>query len=363
MIFLILLAVLPVFNLIISLYNLFTSVVLKKVNYMNKESLISILIPVRNEEDNIGELIKCLLSQSYKNIEILILDDFSTDNTFSICKEFSAKDPGIKLFRGKELPAGWLGKNWACFQLSEIAKGDYFLFIDADVRLDANAVESSLYELTNSNSDVVTVYPLQKMVSTGEKICVGSLNWIFYSFLPIAKVYNSSSERVAGAVGQFMFWKREVYVNSGGHLSVKDKIVEDIELGKFLKSKGYRINLLRGGNLISCRMYSSFKNAVDGFTKNAYPSTNNSAVTFFVSLIFLSVSYLLPLILFYRNGFFIILFMIIVLQRVIFSFMTKENILFEIFIYPVQILVMLYIAIRSYIFFKRNKLQWKERTL
>lgn len=363
MIFLILISALPFYNLLISLYNLFTSGVLKEKNCNNNESLISILIPVRNEEDNIGELINCLIVQSYKNFEIIILDDFSTDNTFSVCKELSGKDPRIKLVRGRKLPQGWLGKNWACFQLSQAANGVYFLFIDADIRPDVKAVESSLNELENSNSDLLTIYPIQTMISVGEKICVGALNWIFYSFLPIAQVYNSRSKKIAGAVGQFMFWKREVYVNSGGHLSVKDKIVEDIEIGKFLKNKGYRINLLRGGKLISCRMYRSFRNAVNGFTKNAYPSANNSAVIFFLSLVLLSVSYLLPLILFYRNTYFLILLMIIILQRIILSFMTKENIFFEIFIYPVQIIAMVYIAIRSYVFSKINKLQWKERTL
>lgn len=363
MIFLILIYVLPFYNLLITIYNLFTSGELKEEKCNNPESLVSILIPVRNEEDNIGELINCLEIQSFNNIEIIILDDFSTDNTFSVCRELSGKDQRIQLVRGTELPEGWLGKNWACYQLSEAANGDYLLFIDADVRPGVKAVESALSKLENSNSDLLTVYPFQTMISTGEKICVGALNWIFYSFLPIAKIYNSRSKNIAGAVGQFMFWKKEVYVSSGGHHSVKDKIVEDIELGKSLKKKGYRINLLRGGKLISCRMYSSFRSAANGFTKNAYPSANNSALIYFLFLVFLSVSYLLPLILFYKGTFFFILLIIVILQRIIFSFMSKGNIFFEIIIYPVQIIVMIYISVRSYVFFRKNKLQWKGRTL
>lgn len=360
---LLLTAALPVYNLIVSVYNLFTSRKLKAAIIGNRNSLVSILIPARNEENNIGEIIKCLLAQSYENTEIVILDDMSNDNTYSVCRKFSETDKRVRPVKGKELPSGWLGKNWACCQLSEIAKGDYFLFIDADVRLERNAVESSLHEMIKSRSDVLTVYPLQKMITAGEKICVGALNWIVYSFLPISKVYKSKSKYITAGVGQYMLWKKDVYVNSGGHHSVKDKIVEDIELGKYLKGKGYRINLLRGGELISCRMYSSFREAVNGFTKNAYPVTNDSSVLFLLSLIILSASYLLPLIFIDNSIFYLFLLMIILIQRLTVSYMSGGNALFEIIMYPFQIIVMVYIGIRSYVNFKNKNLQWKERNL
>ena len=109
----------------------------EKINHLESDfnGLVSVLIPVRNEELNIGNLLSDLQKQDYPNIEIIVFDDQSTDNTSEIVKQFMESDNRIKLIRSMELPSGWLGKNYACHEMSKHAKGNYLLFLDADVSL------------------------------------------------------------------------------------------------------------------------------------------------------------------------------------------------------------------------------------
>jgi len=363
MILFLLLSILPLISLIISVYNFFTIPRLENKKFNDDGIKISVLIPARNEEANIDACLNSVCSQNYKNLEIIILDDDSGDNTFSVAEKFSLKDNRVRVIKGKNLAAGWVGKNWACKQLSDNAQGDFLLFIDADVRLMPEAIESAMSALEETNVDMMSVFPKQIMNTTGEKVTVGIITWLMLAFLPVKQIYKSKSMRFSGAVGQFMMWKRESYFRSGGHESVKDKIVEDMETAKFLKRKGFKIILLLSDGLVQCRMYGSFKEGVDGFTKNAYPSTNSSAAEFFAILFFISASLLLPLLLAAANHLYFYTLAVIILHRIIVSVIYRENILTGIILYPVQIIVMDYIAIRSYTAFKKNRLNWKERNL
>ncbi|MEJ2618211.1 MAG: glycosyltransferase family 2 protein, partial [Ignavibacteriaceae bacterium] len=130
---------------IITLYNYLTA---PEINGKNKNifsnRFISVLIPARNEESNIKDCLLSVINQNYTNFEIIVLDDESSDNTYEIVNDISANNKKVKLLRGKPLPAGWLGKNWACSQLAENSTGDILLFIDADVNLSDNAINSGL---------------------------------------------------------------------------------------------------------------------------------------------------------------------------------------------------------------------------
>ena len=121
------------FITLVVLFNFFAAPVIKKESYqLRRRPLVSVLIPARNEEANIQWCLTHVLNQSYLNTEVIVLDDQSEDNTHAIVTEMQKKHPNLKLFRGKDLPGGWNGKNWACHQLSQKARGEIIIFVDAD---------------------------------------------------------------------------------------------------------------------------------------------------------------------------------------------------------------------------------------
>ncbi|MEO8209942.1 MAG: glycosyltransferase family 2 protein, partial [bacterium] len=290
-------------------------------------------------------------------------DDLSKDSTFNKAECLSYEDNRIKVIKGKELPDDWLGKNWACKQLSEIASGDYLLFIDADVSLENNAIESALFEIENTDSDMLSVFPDQIMKTFGEKITVPIINWLMISFLPVVNVRKSSDKFYAAANGQFMLWRKEVYFQSGGHEIVKDKIVEDIELARLLKIIKYKINLLLPGKLVSCRMYNSFNEGVNGFTKNFFPASGIKGWQFILILLVIAFVYLFPLIAVFNNTFYLSTIFLIILQRLLVSILSNQNIFVNIVFYPLQMITMFYIGIKSIIAINGSGVYWKDRKL
>ena len=156
--------------LIVIIYNYFTSPRITDLKETEDISPISILIPLRNEEENIEDLLRGLQNQHLGEHEILILDDNSTDNTFDIVDKSKRQNPQISLMRGEKLPPGWLGKNWACYQLSRIAKYDTLLFIDADVRLSKKAISSAVKKMKRYNVGMLSVFPTQINNSFGETL-------------------------------------------------------------------------------------------------------------------------------------------------------------------------------------------------
>ena len=141
----------------------------------NPEKLISVLIPARNEEQKIGTCIKHILSQEYTNLEILVLDDESVDNTSDIVSSFS--DSRVGLIRGQPLPDGWTGKNWACHQLSQNAKGEYFVFSDADTTLGKRVLKLALIALETKKLDLLTFVPRRVSRHISERFMFPFIDW------------------------------------------------------------------------------------------------------------------------------------------------------------------------------------------
>jgi glycosyltransferase involved in cell wall biosynthesis len=230
--------------------------------------LVSVLIPARNEEENIRNILEDLLMQDYKNIEILVFNDQSDDKTAEIVQEFEQQDQRINLITSQGLPAGWLGKNFACHKLSLAAKGDYFLFIDADVRISGGIISNGVAYASRHNLALISIFPKQIISTFGEKITVPNMNFILLSLLPLILVRKSSFSSLSAANGQFMLFNSEIYKTLHPHELTKKNKVEDIEIARLLKRNGFRIACLTGDKTIMCRMYFGFKDAVNGFSKN-----------------------------------------------------------------------------------------------
>jgi glycosyltransferase involved in cell wall biosynthesis len=348
--------------LTISAYNFFTAPEIKgSGSGIEHKKLISILIPARNEERNIENCLRSVLEQDYPNKEIIVLDDFSSDKTFSIASGFAQQN--VKVVKGKELPAGWVGKNWACHQLANEATSDFLLFLDADVNLKPQAISAAYNDLQKSNAIMLSVFPTQIFRNFGVYLVVPLMNWILLTFLPLKFVYSFSQKSFVAANGQFMLWRKEAYNKVGGHKKVYNKIVEDMELARECKSQKLKIKTLIGGDLIFCKMYNSFSEAISGYQKNFYPGFDSKPVIFLIIISFLFLVFLAPYFLVSQSLLYLIPLAMILLSRVFVSLKSKQNFLFNVILHPLQIIIMFFVGINSVIKSELHTIEWKERKI
>ncbi|HKK09727.1 MAG TPA: glycosyltransferase [Bacteroidales bacterium] len=274
-----------IIRLLVALVNYFSDYH-PKSNGLQSEPLLSVLIPARNEEQNIGTILDDLLVQDYRNIEVLVYDDLSDDKTAAIVKAKSESDSRIKYFYGKTLPEGWNGKNHACHRLSAEAQGDYMLFVDADVRIGNGLFKNTLSMAKKHRLQLLSIFPKQEMKTFGEKLTVPVMNWILTSLLPLPLVLHSKKPSLAAANGQFMLFEKQHYDHHQWHRHFKSEKVEDIAIMKAIKSKGFLGQTILGDQSIRCRMYSGYREAIDGFSKNvnAYFGNNYLFTTVFLLL-------------------------------------------------------------------------------
>ena len=238
--------------------------------------MVSVLIPARNEEGNIGECIASLDDQNYPSYEILVLDDNSQDGTAAIVREWEQKKGHVRYLKGQPLPSGWVGKNFACHQLSLAAKGDLLLFVDADTRHAPDSIVKGVAALEHFQTDLLTVLPNEIMRTFWEKAVLPLLHFNLFCFLPLPLVSGSRDPRFAMGNGQFMLFRRTVYEALGGHRAVRDVMVEDVWLSRLTKKNGFKLRILDGGSAVFCRMYSSLEGIWYGFSKNLFAGFNFS---------------------------------------------------------------------------------------
>ncbi len=240
--------------------------------------LVSILVPARNEAGSIARCIRSLLNQDYPNFELIVLDDNSEDATASIVDMLTSptEDPQgrLRVIKGGELPEGWLGKNYACFQLAEAARGQFLLFTDADTSHSVNALTSALAAMYIEDAQLLTFFPLQQTVMLGERLAVPLLQLYTYGLLPIFLVARNPSPAFSAANGQFMLFNRVAYDQIGGHQAVRGVVLEDVVLGRRIKQAGFRLLLPDGRDSMTCRMYRNNYEVWRGFSKNMFAFFN-----------------------------------------------------------------------------------------
>ena len=348
---------------VVVVYNFLTAPVVKNNTVkIDGSELVSVLIPARNEEKNIGSCLNFILAQDYKNLEVLVLNDQSTDRTKEIINSFSEKHKNIFCIEGEPLPQNWTGKNWACHQLSQKAKGKYLLFVDADVELASSAISSAIKIMTDTKTKMLSVFPTQRIKSIGEWFIVPLMNWLLLSFLPLRQVYASNNKSFIAANGQFMLWHRELYFSVGGHKQVSNAIVEDMELARKAKQENKIITLL-GGNVIFCRMYINFLGAFKGFSKNFYPGFNLSPIIFIGFVLVLFFLFAVSSVFALTDSNYMIVVMLIVLSRILISQISQQNLFLNVFLHPLQMVLMLVIGFNSVFSTKLGYISWKERKL
>ncbi len=254
----------------VTLLNLLTFRSVKRSLTPETTPFVSVLVPARNEERNIAKCLKSLLGQDYSHFEVIVLDDSSSDATFDIARSFAANDPRLRLLEGKPLPEGWTGKSFACHQLSQEAKGELLLFVDADTEHTPHSISAAVAEMQRSRVDLLTLIPRQIMGTFWEKAILPLLHFSTFCFLPFPLVRLSKNSKFAMANGQFMLFRSDVYDSIGGHKAVRSALVEDVWLSRLVKQHGYTLLIMDGSEVVSCRMYTSLAEIWEGFSKNLF---------------------------------------------------------------------------------------------
>lgn len=247
----------------------------------NEMPFVSVLVPARNEERSIEACITSLLNQNYPSYEVIVLDDNSTDSTQKILINLSKKFSSLRIINGKELPEGWTGKNYACHQLSQKAKGKYLLFTDADTVHFRDSLRLAVSRAISAGADLYSLFPVMEMKTISEKIMMPVLHFTAFSLLPYYLAENTSSPAFAMANGPYMLFRRDSYIRTGGHEFTKGDIVEDVRLAKRIKEKGMKLVVTAGLDVYSCRLYRNFREIWEGFSKNIFPGTGYSTVLLF----------------------------------------------------------------------------------
>jgi len=337
---------------------------IKIVSSEKELPLISLLIPARNEERNIAKAIECAINQTYENLEILILDDNSSDRTAEIVENYEKKNPQIKLIKNtQEPPAGWLGKPRACDILQSEAKGEILIFTDADNRFEADAIAKSYFAIKKYHLDMLSVFPQQLVNTYWEKLIVPMIDVFLYSFYFLWSGYYFKSPALAAANGQWIAVKAKSYRKVGGHSAVKDKIIEDQKLCILFKENGFKILTFAGKGIIFGEMYSTFSEIYSGLSKNLSALVANNLAVLFLIVSFMLWGVIAGLIFAIQGELWLALisFASMILWRTIHSFSFGYSVLFSAIFHIPSSVFFFIIGLNSLLKAGKGKLEWKGR--
>lgn len=270
-------SVVMVYVLLTALYNLrFMPRLPSEAPVPARLPLVSVLVPARNEERNIGACLESLMAQDYPRMEILVLDDDSSDATAALVEAMAERDGRIRLLRGKPLPLGWHGKAWACHQLAQAARGEWLLFADADTRHRPNSVSSALALAHARDLDLLSLIPDMGLKGFWERVMMSVIPLVFVGCVPHFAFTRTRWPVLAGAIGPFMLFRREIYERFGGHEAVRSDIVEDVFIARWVKRVGGRIALADGVDTLRVDFYSGFRETWNGLSKSTFAAFNYS---------------------------------------------------------------------------------------
>jgi len=244
---------------------------------------VSVLIPARNEAHNIERCVGSLVAQEWPRLEVIVLDDRSEDGTGDLAR--AAGGDRVRVLSGSELPAGWVGKNWACHQLAEAARGEWLLFTDADTEHAPGTVSAAVAYAQRVGADLLSPWPRLVTVGLGEKLVLPMIIFVGMMVYPhafllwlqrhpyLARRLPVRLMRMCGAAnGQFLLFRRCSYDRIGGHAALRNNLVEDVGFGRMVAARtgeGMRLVNCDALQFSKVRMYRSFAEVWEGFTKNS----------------------------------------------------------------------------------------------
>ena len=233
--------------------------------------LVSIVIPARNEARNIAPCVESALASSYPRLEVIVVDDHSTDETSAIAASIAARDPRLRVIVPPPLPNDWFGKQWACATGAARTRGTVIGFLDADTRQAPDLVTRVVNAMATRNADLISVAGTQEMGSFWERLVQPQVFGILLQRYGSTEHVNRSrfaSSKIAN--GQCLWVRREAYDAVGGHGAVRHKVAEDLAMAQHWFRAGRTVSLVLGMDQLSTRMYTTLRELIEGWGKNVF---------------------------------------------------------------------------------------------
>lgn len=271
-------------------------------NYSTQLKKICVIIPARNEEKTICRTLNSVREQNIKNLEIIVVNDNSTDKTAYNVKKLKTKIKNLYLLNGKKLPNGWAGKTWALKQGVDLAnkkKFDYYNFIDSDIVLSKNILKKVVNFVESKNFIMLSLMAKLNCESLWEKILIPPFIFFFQKLYPFNLTIKKNSD-VSAAAGGFIFCKASVFREENLYVKIKNKIIDDCNIAKIVKAKGL-IWIGLTNRVYSNRKYKKLSEIWKMVSRSAFEQLQNSIFYLVFSIFGLAITYLFPLILFLFN--------------------------------------------------------------
>jgi chlorobactene glucosyltransferase len=232
---------------------------------------VSVIIPARNEARNIARCVRSVLASRYPALEVLVVDDHSTDGTAAVARSAAAADERLRILANGDLPNGWFGKQWACATGAREAHSELLLFTDADTEHSPDLLPRAVTALSREQADLLSVAGRQEMRSFWERLLQPQVFWMLVMRYGGTESVNRArrAEDVI-ANGQFLLMRRSTYESVGGHEAVRDKVAEDLSLAQLFFRRGFRVRLFRANDQLSTHMYASLSELIAGWGKNVF---------------------------------------------------------------------------------------------
>ncbi len=251
------------------------------------QSPISVLVPARNEEYGIAACLESVLASRNVELEVIVLDDHSTDCTAEIVRKMASSDSRLRLEHAPQLPANWCGKQHSCYALSKLAQFEVLTFLDADVRLHPDALARMLLFLQQSKAEIVSGFPRQETGTFLEKLVLPLINWLLLCWLPFGLMRHYCWSALGAGCGQWFMTNRTTYEAIEGHAAIKSSLHDGITLPRAFRNKGYMSDICDATQLATCRMYRSASGVWNGLAKNAREGmANTGQIGFWTTILF-----------------------------------------------------------------------------
>lgn len=255
---------------------------------------VSVIVPARDEERMIERTVRALFAQTYSDVEIIVVNDRSTDATGVILDRLAREDARLVIVDNSEPPEGWLGKPWALHQGSLRASGELLLFIDADVLYEPDAIAAAVAQMEERGVAMLTLLPHFEMRGFWEHVAMPNLGVFAFTLLPLWLMNRTRFAGFALGGGTGNLVRRTDYDACGGHDSLRGAVVDDIGLARLLRRHGRRTEIVIANTMVSVRMYHGLREIVLGFTKNAFSVMKRSYALASAALLFGLIFHLLP---------------------------------------------------------------------
>lgn len=334
------------------------------------DTSVSVLIPARNEEATIAASVRAAFASSHDVLEVVVYEDGSTDDTARILQELGEEfGERLRVVPGHGLPAGWVGKPHACHQLSKLARGDVLLFVDADTTLQPGGVARVLSLLDRLRLDLLTAVPRQRTETFWEHTVLPLLHLTYTSWLPMLLVHNTRNTSFLAANGQILAMRRSTRDTLDGFAGVQNEVVDDMALCRLAKQQGLRVAFADGHRIATCRMYTSFGEIWEGFSKNLYEGLGERSVLLLGVITVYGMAFIAPYVALAAGlagapGALLPGLVGVGLNLAVRVLLAARwgHRLWSVLLHPLAVLVLIGIAVNSWRWSRRGTIHWRGRT-